>query len=129
MTLRARVDGMEPSLRKSFIRQEWDANCNLSRRSRAQRHPTVDLRQVERLAELSRLSLGPQEAERLRGELSSILDYFATLDKVDVSKVTPAREAASGGLREDIVKPSTPEEILQGVPQRKGRFVRAPRVF
>jgi aspartyl/glutamyl-tRNA(Asn/Gln) amidotransferase C subunit len=100
----------------------------LSRRSRAQ-SPSVDARKVERLAELSRLSLSPQEAERLRGELSSILDYFAALDKVDVSKAAPAHDVAAGGLREDAARPSSPDEILQGVPQRKGRYVRAPRVF
>jgi len=89
----------------------------------------VEALQVERLAELSRLSLSPQEAERLRGELSSILEYFAVLDKVDVSDVGPLQPATSGGLREDAVRPSTPDEMLQGVPQRKGRYVRAPRVF
>ncbi len=89
----------------------------------------MDARQVERLAELSRISLGRQEAERLRGELSSILEYFAALDKVDVSRTGAAKDAASGGLRDDVVRPSTPEDILQGVPQRKGRDVRAPRVF
>jgi len=89
----------------------------------------VDARQVERLAELSRLSLSPKEAERLRGELSSILEYFAALDEVDVSNAGPPTEAASGGLRDDEVRPSAPDEILQGVPQRKGRYVRAPRVF
>ncbi len=90
----------------------------------------MDLRQVERLADLSRLSLGPREAERLRGELSSILDYFATLDKVDVSSVSfPPESPQRGGAREDVVRPSTPDEILNGVPQRKGRLVRAPRVF
>ena len=89
----------------------------------------MDARQVERLAELSRLSLGKEEAERLRGELSSILGYFATLDKVDISGAGPSRETTSGSLREDQVRPSTAEEILQGVPQRKGRYVRAPRVF
>ena len=90
----------------------------------------MDLRQVERLADLSRLSLGPQEAERMRGELSSILGYFATLDKVEVSK-SPAPQGTlqEGVLREDVVRPSTPDEILPGVPQRKGRYVRAPRVF
>ncbi len=101
----------------------------MSRKSKAQRPPSVDARQVERLSELSRLSLGQEEAQRLRGELSSILDYFAALDKVDVSMVTLAQEAPEGGLREDIVRPSIPNEILQGVPQRKGRYVRAPRVF
>jgi aspartyl/glutamyl-tRNA(Asn/Gln) amidotransferase C subunit len=91
----------------------------------------VDIRQVERLADLSRLSLGPQEAERLRGELSSILDYFAALDKVDLSKIarTSHDEDDEGGLREDVARPSTPDEILAGVPQKKGRYVKAPRVF
>jgi aspartyl/glutamyl-tRNA(Asn/Gln) amidotransferase C subunit len=89
----------------------------------------VDARQVERLAELSRLSLGQQEAERLRGELSSILGYFAALDKADTSGTTVSLDSAMGGVREDVVRPSTPEELLQGVPQRKGRYVRAPRVF
>lgn len=101
----------------------------MSRRQKA-KAPAVDLRRVERLAELSRLSLGKDEAERLRDELSSILDYFATLDRVDVSAVAPAQEAAGGGrTREDVAMPSTPEELLRGVPQKKGRFVRAPRVF
>jgi len=90
----------------------------------------VDIRRVERLAELSRLSLGPQEAEQLRGELSSILDYFATLDKVDVSRVAAVQNASKeGSLREDAVRPSTPEDVLEGVPQKRGRYVRAPRVF
>jgi aspartyl-tRNA(Asn)/glutamyl-tRNA(Gln) amidotransferase subunit C len=102
----------------------------LSRRIKTQKTTSVDVRQVEKLAALSRLSLGQQEVERLRGELSSILEYFATLDKVDTSEVGPDQEDAQDGpLREDVVRPSTPEDILEGVPQRKGRYVRAPRVF
>ena len=103
----------------------------MSRKSRTQKTSSVDLRQVERLADLSRLSLGPQEAERLRGELSSILEYFAALDKVDVSGVAKGADVASreSGLREDVVRPSLSAEILEGVPQRKGSYVRAPRVF
>ena len=85
---------------------------------------------MERLAALSRLTLGPREAERLRGELSSILEYFATLDRVDVSEAPLAVEASKDqGTRDDVVRPSSPEVILPGVPQRKGRYVRAPRVF
>lgn len=92
--------------------------------------PSVDIGQVERLADLSRLSLSPEEAERLRGELSSILVYFAALDKVETSKALPDREASpGGGQRDDVVRPSTPEAVLEGVPQKKGRYVRAPRVF
>jgi len=90
----------------------------------------VDLRQVQRLADLSRLSLGPQEAERMRTELSSILGYFPVLDKADLTKdLPPQRPVTEGAQREDAVRPSNPDEILAGVPLRKGRYVRAPRVF
>ena len=92
--------------------------------------PSVDARQVERLADLSRLSLAPHEAERLRGELSSILEYFAVLDRANLSKGIPLQgSAADSPRREDVIRPSNPDEILAGVPQRKGRYVRAPRVF
>jgi hypothetical protein len=32
-------------------------------------------------------------------------------------------------MRDDLVGPSIPGELLEGVPQKKGRYVRAPRVF
>jgi aspartyl-tRNA(Asn)/glutamyl-tRNA(Gln) amidotransferase subunit C len=98
--------------------------------SQRRKSPSVDLSGVERLADLSRLSLSTQEVERLRGELSSILEYFATLDKVDVSKIQAGRSEDEGqGLREDAARPSTPQDVLAGVPQKKGRYVKAPRVF
>jgi aspartyl/glutamyl-tRNA(Asn/Gln) amidotransferase C subunit len=90
----------------------------------------MDLRQVERLAELSRLALSPQEAGRMRGEFAAILEYFATLDRVEIPKGDALQEApGETGMRGDVVGPSIPRELLEGVPQRKGRYVRAPRVF
>jgi len=104
-----------------------EVETSLSRKPKA---PSVDARLVERLADLARLSFTPEEAERLKGELSSILEYFATLDKVDVSKVPLPEGSGKGeGLREDAVGPSIPEKVLRGVPQKRGRYVRAPRVF
>ena len=92
---------------------------------------SIDIGQVEWLAQLSRLSLGPREAGRLRGELSSILDYFAALDRVDIEKLPKAAEgvATASGRRDDVVRPSDADEILSGAPEKKGRYVKAPRVF
>jgi aspartyl/glutamyl-tRNA(Asn/Gln) amidotransferase C subunit len=90
---------------------------------------SVDIGQVEWLAQLSRLSLGPREAEKLRGELSSILDYFATLDKVSVGRSALVPKRPTGGKRDDVVVPSDPDAILKGVPEKKGRYVKAPKVF
>jgi aspartyl/glutamyl-tRNA(Asn/Gln) amidotransferase C subunit len=113
---------------KSFIRRTRTASFGLSRKRSTP--PGIDLRQVERLAELSRLALTPQEAERMRGEFAAILDYFAALDRVHFPKGALAEEAsAESGMRDDVVGPSIPRELLEGVPQKKGRYVRAPRVF
>ena len=101
----------------------------MSRRPKKKDGGSPDL-QVDRLASLSRLSLAPGEAKRLGDELKSILEYFATLDKVDVSGVSfPKEEVQEEGTREDTVRESAPDEILTGVPQKKGRLVKAPRVF
>src|SRR5438309_10279360 len=98
------------------------ATFQLSRKPTACKSTSVDIRQVERLADLARLSISPQEAERLREELSSILEYFAVLDQAKLSKDFPLHESPAGGAqREDVVRPSNPDEILAGVPQKKGR--------
>lgn len=89
----------------------------------------IGAREVERLAGLARLSLSSSEIQEFGTDISSILDYFATLDKVDVSKAPEPSSASADGLRDDVVEPSKAEEILDGVPQRKDRYVRAPRVF
>jgi len=66
----------------------------------------------------------------MRGEFAAILEYFATLDRVEIPKGAALQEAlGESGMRDDVVGPSIPRELLEGVPQKKGRYVRAPRVF
>ena len=91
--------------------------------------PTISTKEVRKLATLSRLALTESQEEQLRGELSHILDYFKAIDAIneDVPLDRPARSASA--LRRDEVMPSDPEGVLKGVPYRKGRLVRAPRVF
>jgi aspartyl/glutamyl-tRNA(Asn/Gln) amidotransferase C subunit len=84
---------------------------------------------IRRLGNLAKLSMSASEEERLREELSSILEYFRVVDQVreDVAIDQLGDDAAN--LRADEVGPSDPEGVLRGVPQRKGRLVKAPRVF
>lgn len=93
------------------------------------RATSVSAEDVRRLASLSRLNLTGAEVETLKGELSSILGYFRVVDSVPGS-APPARKAvAPESLRPDEAKPSDPEGVLRGVPRKRGRLVRAPRVF
>jgi aspartyl/glutamyl-tRNA(Asn/Gln) amidotransferase C subunit len=97
----------------------------LSRRAKT----AVSSEEVARLARLSRLTMTRPEEERLRGELSSILEYFRVVDGVGTPKAETRLKQDASSLRTDEVKPSDPEGVLRGVPHKKGRLVKAPRVF
>ena len=56
---------------------------------------------IEHLAELARLSVEPEEAARLGGELERILAYLAALQSVDVGGVPEFRMPARHAGRED----------------------------
>ena len=84
--------------------------------------------QVRRLASLSRLTLTGPEEETLTGEFSSILGYFRVVDGVGDAIDTESPSVANV-TRPDEVAPSDPEGVMKGVPRRRGRLVRAPRVF
>ena len=90
----------------------------------------VSIDEVARIASLAKLSLTPQEEEAYSRELSVILEYFKVLDKANVDKAPPAPHAGTtNSFRGEHVIKTDPEPILAGVPRRKGRFVKAPRVF
>ncbi|MDA4136762.1 MAG: Asp-tRNA(Asn)/Glu-tRNA(Gln) amidotransferase subunit GatC [Thaumarchaeota archaeon] len=85
--------------------------------------------QVRQLGNLAKLNMSASEEERLREELSSVLEYFEVIDQVRDNVAIDQLSEDAANLRPDEVKPSDPEGVLRGVPQRKGRFVKAPRVF
>jgi aspartyl-tRNA(Asn)/glutamyl-tRNA(Gln) amidotransferase subunit C len=89
----------------------------------------ISSEQVRQLGNLAKLSIGVAEEERLRQELSSVLDYFDVIDQVKDDVVIDQASEDAANLRPDVVAPSDPEGVLRGVPQKKGRFVKAPRVF
>jgi aspartyl/glutamyl-tRNA(Asn/Gln) amidotransferase C subunit len=97
----------------------------LSPRPRA----AVSSEEVARLASLSRLALTRQEEAKLKDELSTILGYFKTVEAARGTDEVAARALEPGQLRPDEPRTFDAEEVLRGVPRRKGRLVKAPRVF
>ncbi|MCC8190976.1 MAG: hypothetical protein LIP77_10155 [Planctomycetes bacterium] len=49
----------------------------------------IDATETLALAEMLRLRLSPEDAERLSGDMSSVLDYVRLLDEVDVTGIDP----------------------------------------
>ncbi len=77
----------------------------------------IDAKETLALAEMLRISISNEDALRLAGDMSSVLDYVRKLDELDVSGVDPMGVAFGGyaPLREDVVGPTLPPDDLDAV--------------
>ena len=90
------------------------------------------MKEVERVAQLARLELSPEERERMREQLDRILGYIDKLRQLDTAGVEPTSHAVPmvNVFREDELRPClSPEEMLANAPDRSGEFFRVPRII
>lgn len=75
----------------------------------------IDAKETMALAEMLRIRLTPEDAQRLSGDMSSVLDYVRLLDELDVSDLDPMGVGLGGyaELREDTPGESLPQEDLE----------------
>jgi aspartyl-tRNA(Asn)/glutamyl-tRNA(Gln) amidotransferase subunit C len=73
----------------------------------------IDRNDVLHVARLARLKLSDDEADRMTGELSKILDHIATISELDLEGVPPTAHVvgAPDALRADVPRPSLPREV------------------
>jgi aspartyl-tRNA(Asn)/glutamyl-tRNA(Gln) amidotransferase subunit C len=84
---------------------------------------TID--EVKTVAELARLHLSQEELERMRDQLSSILDHIAALDDLDTAAISPTAQVTdlTNVMRDDEVRPSLPvEAVLANAPRKTDGF-------
>ncbi len=80
----------------------------------------IDLPTVRHVARLARLHLDPDELERMRTELSGILEHVERIQSLDLRDVPPTShvEVMVNVLRDDVPRPSLPpEEALREAPE------------
>lgn len=88
--------------------------------------------QVEHVALLARLGLSNAERERMREQLSSILDHIDQLRAVDTSNVAPTAQVIPLDpiLREDVVEPSlTVEQVLANAPRSENGYIKVRAIL
>jgi aspartyl-tRNA(Asn)/glutamyl-tRNA(Gln) amidotransferase subunit C len=93
---------------------------------------TIDTKTVKHVANLVRLGISEEEAQKFSGQFSSIIDYFNMLNEVDTENVIPASDVANAEnvLREDEVMPSmNREEFLKNAPQSERGYIKVPTVL
>ena len=87
---------------------------------------------VERVAQLARLRLIPDELDQLNIELQTILQYMDKLGELDTSEIEPFTQAvySSNSFREDEVTntPNT-DAILANAPATAKTFFKVPKII
>jgi aspartyl-tRNA(Asn)/glutamyl-tRNA(Gln) amidotransferase subunit C len=88
--------------------------------------------QVEHVALLARLGLSDEERERMREQLSSILDHIDQLRAVDTSEVTPTAQVIplEPILRDDEVREQlSVEQVLANAPRSEGGYLKVRAIL
>ena len=74
---------------------------------------------IKYVADLARLELSAEQAEKLQGELARVVEYIAELGEVDVTGVEPTAHASllTNVVREDVRRASFDRnEMLKNAP-------------
>lgn len=89
--------------------------------------------EIEHLAKLVGLKLTDEEIDRIGDQLSSVIDYFEELKKVDTSKVVPTSQTT--GLvnitRSDVIKnqPLLIEDALYNASDTYNNMFKVPIIL
>jgi aspartyl-tRNA(Asn)/glutamyl-tRNA(Gln) amidotransferase subunit C len=86
---------------------------------------------VKYVAHLARISLSPEEEQKIGAQLGNILGYIEKLKELDVSQVEPTAHAVPlvNITRPDEIRPSLPtEEALRNAPAKANGLFLVPKI-
>jgi len=94
----------------------------------------ISKHEVKHIAKLARLGLSEKEIEKMRRELSKILDYIEKLKEVDISRIEPTSHSI---LVENIMRSDTAKEekietrrkIIEKFPEEKEGYLKVKSIF
>lgn len=87
--------------------------------------------QVEHVALLARLELSEEEKEKYASQLSAILEYMETLNKINTDNIPPTAHVLplKNVFREDVVcEHLANEKALANSPDKEDEFFRVPKI-
>ena len=91
----------------------------------------VDQVTVRHIARLARIRVSDEEAKRLEGELTGILQWVEQLEEVDTSGVEPMTSVVTVEMKmrdDEVTDGGYPDDIVANAPEREGHFFVVPKV-
>ena len=90
----------------------------------------ITKKEIKRISWLAKIELSTKEENNLLIKMNQILDFFAKIDEIDTKNIQSSYHVIDlfNIMRNDEPKPSS-EETFQIVPQKRGRFVKAPKII
>lgn len=93
----------------------------------------IEVKDIEKLAELARIKLDDSEKHDLTKEIDSILTYVDQIKKatVDIDH-TPVPGVVHNVMREDVAVTTSPEDrerLLNEAPHREGEFIAVKKII
>jgi aspartyl-tRNA(Asn)/glutamyl-tRNA(Gln) amidotransferase subunit C len=90
--------------------------------------------EVKKIAKLARLELSEKEIEKMRKDLSAVLDYFNSLKKVKSKAVNvdSSDNLSEGTMRIDESKPQSAEvveRLIEAAPDKKGKYIKVKAIL
>lgn len=88
--------------------------------------------EVKYVANLARLAITEEEAEKFTNQLDAIISFAEQLNELDTDHVEPTSHVLDikNVMREDIAKPGLPvEEVLKNAPDHENGQIRVPTII
>ncbi len=93
----------------------------------------VSVKEIEKLAELSRIALSPEEKESLRKDMDSILGYVEQIQKVSADLILGKKELSPRNVMRADDNPHESgvftETLLAAAPSREGQYVKVKKIL
>jgi aspartyl-tRNA(Asn)/glutamyl-tRNA(Gln) amidotransferase subunit C len=92
----------------------------------------IDSKEIDIIANLSRIKLDDSESDKFKNELVKILDYVEKLNELDLNKVKPTFHTSSmkNVFREDILKPSYQRKsVIDLSPSKVNGFYKVSKII
>ena len=93
---------------------------------------SVDLKTVDRIATLAKLSFNDEEKQEITQDLNKMLAFVDQLDEVDTEGVEPLiymLEEETPMRKDEVIQTISQKDALKNAPDKDTDFIKVPKVL